>query len=188
MITLKIVNTVSEPSPHHVLLMLQHDLQEEIDNTNFYSANLFHFLHRNFFQTLIGFVLLQCSQGISDFVSTVVDKMGTSLARIKSLGVKNILVENIVPLSCMPFTTLWVNGETGCVTNSTLDTETSLHDSMLQAKVNALNVGGGNIVMLDLTKALRTVFQNGATYGQFSEPNPTSITLNRQLPAHKFGT
>lgn len=159
------------------MLMLQHDLHEEIDHTSFYSANLFHLLHRNFLQTLIGFVLLQCSQGIADFVNTVVDKMGTSLARIQSLGVKNILVENIVPLSCMPFTTLWVNGETGCVTNFTLDTETSLHDSKLQAKVNALNVGGGNIVMLDLTKALKTVFQNGATYGQFSDPNPSSITL-----------
>lgn len=128
------------------------------------------------------FVLLLCSQGIADFVTTVVDKMGTSLVRIRSLGVKNILVDNIVPLSCMPFTTLWVNGETGCVTNSTLDTETSLHDSKLQAKVNALNAGGANIVMLDLTKALKTVFQNGATYGQFSArsksiPNPSSISL-----------
>jgi len=107
-------------------------------------------------------------QGIGTFVDTVVGKMGASLQRIQGLGVANIMVDNLVPMSCMPFTTLYVNGETGCTTNDLLDTETSLHDEKLQAKVNELNNGGANIVMLDLTKALRNVFENGPTYGKQS--------------------
>ncbi|KAG0562431.1 hypothetical protein KC19_9G145500 [Ceratodon purpureus] len=108
------------------------------------------------------------AQGVAAFVDTVVDKMGEQMERLRGLGVRNIMVENLVPMSCMPFTTLWVNGETGCVTNDLLDTETSLHDAKLQAKVNALNKGGANIVMLDLTKALRNLFENGPAFG-FSE-------------------
>jgi hypothetical protein len=37
-----------------------------------------------------------------------------------------------------------VNGETGCVAND-------LHNAKLQAKVNALNKAGANVVMLDET-------------------------------------
>lgn len=94
--------------------------------------------------------------------------MGEQLQRILALGVRNVMVENLVPMGCMPFTTLWVNGETGCVANDLLDTETALHDAKLQAKVNALKNAGANIVMLDLTKALRNLFENGPAFG-FSE-------------------
>lgn len=104
-------------------------------------------------------------QGLAAYVNTVVDKMGTQMERLHALGVRNILVENLVPMSCMPFTTYWVNGETGCVTDDLLDTETSLHDAKLQAKVNALNAGGANIAMLDLTKAMRRLFENGPAFG-----------------------
>lgn len=91
--------------------------------------------------------------------------MGAQMQRLHELGVGSILVENLVPMSCMPFTTKWVNGETGCVTNELLDTETSLHDAKLQAKVNALNKQGANIAYLDLTKAMRRLFEQGPTYG-----------------------
>ncbi|XP_024385843.1 GDSL esterase/lipase At5g03610 [Physcomitrium patens] len=104
-------------------------------------------------------------QGVSAFVDTVVGKMGDQMNRISKLGVRSIMVENLVPMSCMPFTTLWINGETGCVMNDLLDTETNLHDARLQAKVNELNKGGANIMMLDLTKALRRLFENGPAYG-----------------------
>lgn len=103
--------------------------------------------------------------GLAAYVDTVVNKMGAQMQRLHGLGVHNIMVENLVPMSCMPFTTYWVNGETGCVTNQLLDTETSLHDSKLQAKVNALNKQGANIAMLDLTKAMRRLFENGPSYG-----------------------
>lgn len=108
------------------------------------------------------------AQGVAAFVDTVVGKMGEQLQRILALGVRNVMVENLVPMGCMPFTTLWVNGETGCVANDLLDTETALHDAKLQAKVNALKNAGANIVMLDLTKALRNLFENGPAFG-FSE-------------------
>jgi phospholipase/lecithinase/hemolysin len=113
-------------------------------------------------------------QGVGAFVDTVVGQMGASLQRLQGLGVSNILVENLVPMSCMPFTALYVNGETACAAADLLDTETSLHDQNLQAKVNELNNGGGNIVMLDFTKALRNVFENGPTYG--SPPPPYRST------------
>lgn len=112
---------------------------------------------------------LECHiQGIGAFVDTVVYKMGVGLKRLQWLGIPNILVDNLVPISCMPFTTLWVNGETGCATDDLRDTETSLHDEKLQGKVYELNKGGANIVILDLTKALRNLFENGPSYGKHS--------------------
>lgn len=124
-------------------------------------------------------------QGVAAFVDTVVDKMGEQMERLHALGVRNIMVENLVPMACMPFTTLWVNGETGCVTDDLLDTETNLHDAKLQAKVDALNKGGANIVMLDLTKALRNLFENGPAFGnrtstQLPHTPSQSITLREQ--------
>nr|XP_024368108.1 GDSL esterase/lipase At5g03610-like isoform X2 [Physcomitrium patens] len=104
-------------------------------------------------------------QGVSAFIDTVVDQIGIQMQRIHNLGVGSLMVENLVPMSCMPFTTLWVNGETGCATNELLDTETNLHDAKLHYKVDELNSVGANILMLDLTKALRQLFENGPSYG-----------------------
>jgi len=104
-------------------------------------------------------------QGLPAFVDTVVNKMGVQMERLRALGVHNIMVENLVPMTCMPFTTVWYNGETGCVKNELLDAETNQHDAKLQAKVNELNRQGANIMMLDLTKTLRRLFENGPAYG-----------------------
>ena len=92
--------------------------------------------------------------------------MAAQIQRIQSLGVPHIVVDNVVPMGCMPYSTLYVNGETACVGNYTLDTETNLHDSMLQSRVESLNSNGGNVIMVDLTKALRTLFENGQSYGK----------------------
>jgi phospholipase/lecithinase/hemolysin len=125
-------------------------------------------------------------QGVPAFVDTVVGKMGEQLQRILALGVRNVMVENLVPMGCMPFTTLWVNGETGCVANDLLDTETALHDAKLQAKVNALKKAGANIVMLDLTKALRNLFENGPAFGNNSHtpPSPSPSSSTHHSPHH----
>ncbi|XP_024379615.1 GDSL esterase/lipase At5g03610 [Physcomitrium patens] len=107
--------------------------------------------------------------GVSAYADTVVDKMGAALQRIQRLGITHIMVEDLAPMACMPFATLYVNGETECVTSDLLDTETNLHNQKLQAKVDALNGGRANIVMLNLYKALRTLFENGPAMG-FTQP------------------
>lgn len=100
--------------------------------------------------------------------------MGAALQRIQRLGITHIMVEDLAPMACMPFATLYVNGETECVTSDLLDTETNLHNQKLQAKVDALNGGRANIVMLNLYKALRTLFENGPAMG-------TRCTFNELL-------
>jgi phospholipase/lecithinase/hemolysin len=101
------------------------------------------------------------------FITTVVDGIALNLVRIQELGIRHIMVATVVPLACMPYNT-FVNNFTKCVNNQTLSNETIQHNSLLEDRVKLLNkvLPEADIIIINQTKALETLFHNGQEYGQ----------------------
>ncbi|CAK9221982.1 unnamed protein product [Sphagnum troendelagicum] len=121
----------------------------------------------NFFQNTL--------EVLPTFITTVVDGIALNLVRIQELGIRHIMVATVVPLACMPYTT-FVNNFTKCVNNQTLSNETIQHNSLLEDRVKLLNkvLPEADIIIINQTKALETLFHNGQEYGHICFVNPFS--------------
>lgn len=105
---------------------------------------------------------------LTTFVTTIVDGTALLIVRLHALGFRNIIVSNIALMACTPLSTMELEF-TACSTNSTILTQTSLHNSLLQMRVKGLNLQlrGVHIVIVDQTKAFEELFTHGADYGNF---------------------
>ena len=107
-------------------------------------------------------------QGVRALVGNVVDGIAINLLRIQLLGIPHIMVANVAPGNCMPYSTKLVNNYTACIKNDTISNETTLHNNLLEARVNVLNKGirGADIIILNMTKAFEEIFHHGEKYGK----------------------
>lgn len=104
-------------------------------------------------------------------VATVVDGIAINMLRIQRLGIRHIVVANIAPGACMPYSTLLVNNSTACIANDTINAQTMLHNSLLEDRVKLLNrlgLHGADIIIVNMTKAFQELFHNGEKYGEAS--------------------
>ncbi len=104
-------------------------------------------------------------------VAAVVDGIAINLLRIQRLGIRHIMVANIAPGACMPYSTLPVNNSTACIANDTINTQTMLHNSLLEDRVKLLNrlgLHGADIIIVNMTKAFQELFYSGEKYGEAS--------------------
>lgn len=87
------------------------------------------------------------------------------------LGVRHIMVASLVPGTCMPYMTYWVNNSTACVSNDMVSNETVRHNALLEDRMQLLNsaIPESSIIILNMTKAFQELFHNGANYGEYSE-------------------
>jgi phospholipase/lecithinase/hemolysin len=95
-----------------------------------------------------------------------VDGIALNLLRIHELGIQHIMVATMVPLACVPYTT-FVKNFTTCVNNQTISNETIQHNSLLEDRVKLLNkvLPEADIIIINQTKAMETLFHNGQEYG-----------------------
>lgn len=107
-------------------------------------------------------------QGVRALVGSVVDGIAINLLRIQVLGIPHIIVANVAPGNCMPFSTRSVNNYTACIRNDTISNETTLHNNLLEARVKVLNksIRGADIIILDMTKAFEEIFHHAEKYGK----------------------
>ena len=104
-------------------------------------------------------------------VATVVNGIAINMLRIQRLGIRHIMVANIAPGACMPYSTLPINNSTACIANDTINTQTMLHNSLLEDRVKLLNklgLHGADIIIVNMTKAFQELFHNGEKYGEAS--------------------
>ncbi len=111
-------------------------------------------------------VSMYFKQALPTLITTVVDGVALNLLRIHELGIQHIMVATLVPLACVPYTT-FVNNFTTCVNNQTLSNETIQHNSLLEDRVKLLNkvLPEADIIIINQTKAMETLFHNGQEYG-----------------------
>lgn len=102
--------------------------------------------------------------------ANVVDGIALSLFRLQMIGIRHIMVASLVPGTCMPYNTIWVNNSNACITNDTISSETILNNALLEDRVNLLNKGlhGADIIIVNMTKAFQELFHNGEKYGEIT--------------------
>ena len=102
--------------------------------------------------------------------TNVVDGIALSLFRLQLIGIRYIMVASLVPGTCMPYNTMWVNNSNACITNDTISSETILNNALLEDRVNLLNKGlhGADIIIVNMTKAFQELFHNGEKYGEIT--------------------
>lgn len=112
--------------------------------------------------------IFETFQRIAALVTSVVDGIALNILRIRMLGVPHIMVASLVPGTCMPYSTYWVNNSTACISNDVVSNETIQHNALLEARVRLLKsaIPGSNIVILNMTKAFQELFHNGENYGE----------------------
>jgi len=84
------------------------------------------------------------------------------------LGVRHIMVASLVPGTCMPYNTYWVNNSTACIRNDIVSSETIQHNALLEGRMQLLNsaIPESSIIIINMTKAFQELFQNGDKYGE----------------------
>ncbi|KAG0617476.1 hypothetical protein M758_5G191900 [Ceratodon purpureus] len=110
------------------------------------------------------------SEELKTFITNVVDGITSNIVRLHRLGIRNIVVANLANMPCSPYVTVDSNFTT-CSNNSTITTENSNHNALLEKRMDLLRFEllGANIVILDQTKAFNLLFHNGTNFG-FVDP------------------
>lgn len=133
---------------------------------------LFHFYSILFFlfKIFISHTVSPWKQAVSVLAANVVDGIALNLLRLQMIGIRHIMVASLVPGTCMPYSTIWVNNSNACITNDTMSSETILNNALLEDRVNLLNKGlhGANIIIVNMTKAFQELFHNGEKYGEIT--------------------
>lgn len=116
-------------------------------------------------------------QAVSVLAANVVDGIALNLFRLQMIGIRHIMVASLVPGTCMPYSTIWVNNSNACITNDTMSSETILNNALLEDRVNLLNKGlhGANIIIVNMTKAFQELFHNGEKYGEVTLTKPLDV-------------
>ncbi|KAH8947622.1 hypothetical protein BDL97_11G052600 [Sphagnum fallax] len=113
--------------------------------------------------------------GVPELITTVVDGIALNIMRIHQLGIRNIIVADLVLMACMPYITASV-GYAHCSHNQTLRNETTQHNLLLERRVNLLNQelagsSAARIIIVDQTKAFWYLMHEGASkYGFADHP------------------
>jgi hypothetical protein len=109
----------------------------------------------------------------------VVDGIALNIMRIHQLGIRNIIVADLVLMACMPYITASA-GYAHCSHNQTLRNETTQHNLLLERRVNLLNqeLAGSSavrIIIVDQTKAFWYLMHEGASkYGKYCSSSSSS--------------
>ncbi|KAK1429550.1 hypothetical protein QVD17_11761 [Tagetes erecta] len=98
-------------------------------------------------------------QGLPSFISHVINQMGINLKRIRSLGVRRVLVTTLQPIGCLPRQTAFSSYQQ-C--NETDNSAVIFHNQLLQKVVTSLNnsTKGSNFLILDLFNSFNAVLKN----------------------------
>jgi hypothetical protein len=107
-------------------------------------------------------------QQVAALTTSVVDGIALNVLRIRMLGIRHIMVASLVPQTCMPYNTYWVNNSTACITNDMISNETIQHNALLGDRMRLLNyaIPESSIIIVNMTKAFQELFHKGDKYGK----------------------
>ncbi|KAG0555799.1 hypothetical protein KC19_11G003900 [Ceratodon purpureus] len=107
------------------------------------------------------------NETIPALLDNVVDGLAWNVLRLFKMGIHNILVSNLAPMSCFPQYTAIYN-YTHCLDNTTLTYKTQeLHNIKLENAMTSLdkNVEGLKILLLDQSKAFQYLVDSASILG-----------------------
>ncbi|KAI7732519.1 hypothetical protein M8C21_012619 [Ambrosia artemisiifolia] len=98
-------------------------------------------------------------QGLSSFISHVVNQIGINIKRIREMGVPRVLVTSLQPIGCLPRETIFSSYQQ-C--NVSRNAASNFHNQLLQQVVTGLNnsTKDSSFLILDLFTTFNTVLKN----------------------------
>ncbi|NP_001242541.1 GDSL esterase/lipase At5g03610-like precursor [Glycine max] len=120
-------------------------------------------------------------EGFPAFIASVVNQTATNLLRIKSLGVRKIVVGGLQPLGCLPSSTATSSFQQ-C--NSTSNDLVVLHNNLLNQAVTKLNQqtnkDNSTFIVLDLFDTFTSVLNHPSTNNIKDPLKPCCVGLSSQ--------
>ncbi|CAI8610784.1 unnamed protein product [Vicia faba] len=120
-------------------------------------------------------------EGLPSFISSVVNQTIKNVIRIKELGVKKVIISNLLPLGCLPYeTTLSSFKQCNETTNNLIVT---YHNTLLTEAVKKLNQqiedhSSSLFIVLDIYDSFMWVLKHPSTYNINNELEPCCIGVS----------